>query len=205
VPLLPRSRRATADETLLRLNQYAPGSSSSSTSGSAAGSRALIRQLSHQQQASGAQTAQQLQWQGNRLWTADAATNSAVSAPGSSGRSSSGSGAIAAAPVLPSAGGLSALGFSRVQQASASLAVLGPGSLLGENVLGYDAEQVSSWYIAGNSRRLSWTSRCFQSMLLSVGLVCLRSQLEGPGYNTAANECHHPHMHSCDERFYMMV
>jgi hypothetical protein len=145
VPLLPRSRRATADETLLRLNQYGQGSSSSSTSGSgtAAGSRALIRQLSHQQQATGAaQNAQQLQWQGNRLWTADAATtNSAASAPGS--RSSSGNGAVAAAAVLPSAGGLSALAFGRVQQASAPLAVLGPISLLGENVLGYDAEQVS--------------------------------------------------------------
>jgi hypothetical protein len=143
VPLLPRSRRATADETLLRLHQYAPGSGSSgsSSSGSAAGSRALIRQLSQQQHASGGQNGQQLQWQGNRLWTADAAAGSALSGSGSR---MSGSGALAAAPVLPSAGGLSALGFSRVQQASAPLAVLGPGSLLGENVLGYDAEQVRS-------------------------------------------------------------
>jgi hypothetical protein len=148
VPLLPRSRRATADETLLRLNQYAPGSSSSSggsgsanaagSTMSAAGSRALIRQLSHQQ-ASTQNAQQQQHWQGNRLWTADAA---AVTAPGvhvSGSRHS----AAAAAVVLPSAGGLSALGFSRVQQASAPLAVLGPVSLLGENVLGYDAEQVS--------------------------------------------------------------
>ncbi|WIA39242.1 hypothetical protein OEZ86_005365 [Tetradesmus obliquus] len=82
VPLLPRSRRATADETLLRLNAYAPGSSSS------------------------------------------------------------GSGSGAAGSVLPAAaGGVSALGLSRVQAGSAPLAVLGPGSVLGENVLGYDAEQ----------------------------------------------------------------
>jgi hypothetical protein len=141
VPLLPRSRRATADETLLRLNQYNAASGSSSSNGgvaaggsalSAAGSRALIRQLSQQ----GTQQQQQQHWQANRLWTADAA---AVGMPAAGSRHS----AAAATSVLPAAGGLSALGFSRVQQASAPLAVLGPGSLLGENVLGYDAEQVS--------------------------------------------------------------
>lgn len=132
-PLLPRLRRATADETLLRANQYAAAAAAGgrTSGGTHAGSRALIRQLSIPAGAAAA-----VQQQPGAMWGGPT-RNSSLSQAGR------GDAAVQALPPAAGTGrGMSALGFSRVQQASAPLAVLGPGSLLGENVLGYNAEQV---------------------------------------------------------------
>lgn len=117
-PLLPRSRRATADDMGLR--SRCTSSTGSSDSG-VSNSRSLFRQLS-----------------------SSAAAAGAGGAGGISSSSPSNGAAAAVQSILPSSGvGLSALSLGRLQQSSAPLSVLGSGSLLGENVLGYDPEQVS--------------------------------------------------------------
>lgn len=158
---LPGARRATADEVLLRQQQLPP----------AGGAGRLAKQLS--QPAAAAAVALQQQLGGGR---------GLLKAPSSLGHQhSSLAGGSAAAPQ-------SAAAVERVAASAVPLAVLGPGSMLGENVLGSGSSSSSEQQVrmraphaaadACHEREMHMRSAC---VLHTAGCRCASACRDGAG------------------------
>lgn len=123
LPPQPRLRRGTADEVLLHRQLSSSGSINLATS-SNNGTPALYRQLSNS----------------NSTLGILAANRRSNSVGGSEGTMAS---VAAMQAILPTAGySINPVALGKLSQTAAPLAVLGPGALLGENVLGYNPDQV---------------------------------------------------------------